>query len=367
MKIEFNRASLATTIGIVQTVLPSKTPKPILQNVLLEIRGGKATLTGSDSEIAIRHDVADANSTGSGSVLLPRRVGEVLREMRDERVSLVIEEKKIQLCGERSRFNIPTEDPSDYPEFKSPEDAGSLTLPGSLLKKMIRRTVFATDVAESGRYALGGVLFDVGPSLSMVATDQRRLSLITAPIDGHKPSDKAVTPVVPSKALSLLERTIPDSSDVVHMAFEANQTTFTMEHATITTRLVEGRFPRYKDVIPRSHTFAVELIAGMLNGVIRQSLIFTSDESRGVDFSFSEGVLSLASQAASVGDAQIELPISFSGEPAVVRLDPRFISEFLKTIPAETQISLKFTGEESPVVVTTDDNSTYVIMPLSRD
>ena len=366
MKIEFNRASLAGAIGIVQTVLPSKNVKPILQNILLEVRGGKATLTATDSEISIRHDVADVTSDGNTSVLLPRRVGEVLRELRDDRITLLVEEKKIQLCGERSKFNIPTENPADFPAPQAPAGGGDYTLPGNQLKKMIRRTVFATSL-EGDRYYLAGVCFEVSDLLTMVATDSRRLSITTAAIDKPKGSNLPTPPIVPSKALSLLERTLPDSADAIHIAFDANQVVFTMGHAVITSRLAEGRFPRWKDVVPRSHEISVDLIAGMLHGVIRQALIFTNEESRGVDFHFMEGKLRLTSQAPSAGDSEVELPISFDGSPAVVRLDPRFVSEFLKTIPAEYQISLKLSGEENPVVITTDDNSTYVIMPLSRD
>lgn len=366
MKIEFNRNSLATAIGVVQAVLPSKNVKPILQNVLLEVIGGKATVTARDSEICIRHSVPDVASSGNASVLLSRRVGEVLRELRDDRVTMHVEDKKIQLCGERSKFNVPTENAADFPVYKTGDASDFHTMPGNLLKRMIKRTVFATD-PTSARFALGGVLFDIKEKLSMVATDSSQLSLVTLAIDVSETAAKGLMSVVPEKALLLLERAIPDSADVVHLAFTHNQAVFTTERATITTQLVEGRFPRYQDVVPKSHEIAIDLLAGTLLGAIRQALIFTSVESHGVDFEFGGGQLKLVSQAAEAGDSEVAIPIGFDGATSVVRLNPHLVFEFLKSVPGDMQICLKVIDDESPVAITTDDGSVYLAMPLTRE
>ena len=332
----------------------------------MEVISGKATLTATDCEISIRHTVDDASSSGNTSVLLPRRVGEVLRELRDERVTLNIEEKKIQICGERSKFNIPTEDPADFPSVQQTNDMAYHSMPGNLLKRMIRRTVFATDPTSS-RYSLAGVLFHITKNLTMVATDSSQLSLIAVTIEIAEEAIKGLMPVVPAKALSLVERAIPDSVDVVHLAFTANQAVFMTEHATITSQLVKGRFPRYQDVVPKSHSISIDVLAGTLLGAIRQALICTNEESRGVDFEFGNGQLRMVSEAAEAGDSEVTIPIGFDGAISVVRLNPRLISEFLKSIPGETLISLKIIDDDSPVMITTDDGSTYLAMPLTRE
>lgn len=367
MKIDFNRASLAAAIGNVQAVIPSSTPKTILYSVLLEVSSGKAAITATDTEISIRHEIPGVECNGGESILLPaRRISDVLRELKDERVTLFVDGKNLQLKSERSKFNIPTEDPSGFPAFHAPENSADYTLPGNMLKKMIRRTVFATD--QKGTLPVfGGVLFEVAEQLTLVSTDKRRMPLIHAPVQISGKQTFKNFPVVPAKALSLLERTIPDSEDVVHIAFNDSQATFRTEHATITSRLIEGRFPRWKDVVPRSHEISVDVLVGSLHGVIRQSLIFTNEITCGVDFQFTAGNLKLKSQASEVGDSEVELPIGYDGDPMTVRLDPRYISEFLKTLPSESQVNLKIVDSESPVTLTTDDGSTYVVMSIFEE
>lgn len=368
MKIDCNRSLLASALAVVGSVIPSKTPPPILQNVLLEVKKGKAVLIGTDSEISIRHDVSDVTCTGSDSVLLPvKKVRDVLAELRSERVTLDCESKILRVSCDRGKFNIPTSNTADFPVIKEFKEQSYYTMPGDVVRRMIRRTIFATDPSSS-RFALGGVLFDVsGKKLTTVATDGGRMSICCNPCEAAgDESGFTHGAVIPNKALSLVERTIPDTADVVHFSFTSSEAMFKTEFATITTRLVEGRFPRYQDVIPRSHAVSLDLMAGALHSLIRQSMILTNKESRGVDFEFSKGTLKLLSQGADVGNSEVELPISFDLEPVVIRLDPLYFSEFLKTVPAEFQIGLKLTDDEHPIVLTTDDGSTYAIMSMQR-
>jgi DNA polymerase-3 subunit beta len=146
-----------------------------------------------------------------------------------------------------------------------------------------------------------------------------------------------------------------------------NDVLFKTANATIFSRLVEGRFPRYQDVIPKSHEIAVELMAGQFHSVVRQAQIVTNEESRGVDFTFGDGLLVLTSQAADVGTSRVEMPISYTGPNLVIRFDPRFISDFLKVLAPETQVNFKLSTDEDPGVLSTEDGYTYVIMPLSRE
>lgn len=366
MKIDFNRNALASAIGIVQTVIPTSTPKPILFNVLLELGKDKATVIGTDTEITIRHTVSDVVCCSGDSVLLPaRRISEVLRELKEERVTLHVDGKKLQLCGERSKFNIPTEDPADFPSYPEPKDLVEWSLPGNSLKRMIRRTVFATD-GKGSRPQFGGVQFETGDKLTVVATDGRRLSMIFSPVECNQPNKTANIAVIPGKALSLVERTVPDSADVVHISFTDSQAVFTTHNAVITCRLIAGRFPRYQDVIPKSHTVSIDLLAGVLHGAIRQSLIFTTMEKCGADFAFSNGNLKLTTYGTEAGDSEVEIPVSYSGGDTIVRVDPRFVSEFLKTVPQESQVNLTASDEYSAVVLSTDDGSLYVTMPIER-
>ena len=161
----------------------------------------------------------------------------------------------------------------------------------AILKKLIRRTIFATDL-ESARYALGGVLVELtGESIAMVGTDGRRLARMVAPAEAeNEPPAPTGTPVIPVKALKLIERNLVDDDVLVHLAIQAGTAVLVRtESAVIYSRLVEGRFPRYQDVFPANVEVKIPLEAGPLRLAVEQASIVTSDESRGVDFQFGPG------------------------------------------------------------------------------
>jgi DNA polymerase-3 subunit beta len=233
---------------------------------------------------------------------------------------------------------------------------------------MIRRTVFATDT-ESTRYALGGVLVEVkGESIVMAATDTRRLAVMrgSCAASGSATPESAL-PVVPSKALALIEKTLSDETESVSIAIRNNDVLVKTAAATIYSRLVEGRFPRYQDVIPAKCTTTVELVVGPFYSAVRQAQIVTSEESRGVDFELASGLMTLASRAAEIGESKVELPISYDGAGLVITFDPRYVAEFLRVLEPEQPIRLELTDSESAAVFRTDDGYTYIVMPLSRD
>src|SRR6185437_1727000 len=194
-------------------------------------------------------------------------------------------------------------------------------------RKLIRRTMFATDV-ESTRYALGGVLVELTPeTITMVGTDGRRLAKMIAPAEAENgAASPAGSPVIPVKALKLIERNLADDDLDVHLAIQAGAAVLVRtENAIIYSRLVEGRFPRYQDVFPANVEVRIPLESGTLRLAVEQASIVTSDESRGVDFQFGPGALKLSSQAADVGSSHVDMPIAYEGKPVDITFDPRYL------------------------------------------
>jgi DNA polymerase-3 subunit beta len=243
-------------------------------------------------------------------------------------------------------------------------------VPSTVLRQSIRRTIFATDV-ESTRYALGGVLLELEPAtMSMVATDSRRLALVKS-VCRSQGMDEAgsLSPVVPAKAMSLIEKSISDEDEEVLVAVHANDVLVKTGRSTIYSRLVEGRFPRYRDVIPQEANATLDLVVGPFPfySAVRQAQIVTNEESRGVDFQFKDGTLTLSSQAAEIGQSKIELPIAYDGAELTITFDPRFVADFLKVLEPESQVELRLIDSESAAVLRSGEDYTYVIMPLSRE
>ncbi|MDA1014805.1 MAG: DNA polymerase III subunit beta [Planctomycetota bacterium] len=369
MKLHCHRASLATAFQVVSGVVPSKTPKDILKNVKLQVDGTVATLIGTDLEVGIRYTIPGVEPDSSGETLLPtKRIMDILRELTADSVDLEIGPEKIVVRSGQSVFNLSAQDPAEFPVVADFGDDKYHVVAPKDLRAMIKRTVFATD-SESTRYALGGVLLELtSDSITLAATDSRRLAMVRAGCRGESiDTPENAMPVVPSKAMTLVERSLEDDDDEVRIAVHANEILFKSKNSTIYSRLVEGRFPLYRDVIPQGDGAIVDLVVGPFYSAVRQAQIVTDEDSRGVDFTFENGTLRMNSQVSDVGQSTIELPISYDADPITITFDPRFVAEFLRVLDAESQVQLQLLDGESAAVFRTADDYTYVIMPLSRE
>lgn len=369
MKLSCSRAALATAFQAVSGVIPTRTPKQILQNARLEATKGQAVLIGTDQEVGIRYRLNEAQIDAAGDVLLPsNRTLAILREMQGETVFIEAGGSETIIRGERAQYKLGAENPAEFPSVAEFDGQNAISVQAGALKKMIRRTVFATDT-ESTRYALGGVLVEVkGETIVLAATDTRRLAVVRGQCAGEvNAASENPAPVVPSKALALIERTLIDEQESVSLSIRNNDVLVKSAAATIYSRLVEGRFPRYQDVIPAQSTTSVELVVGPFHSAVRQAQIVTSEESRGVDFELHSGLMTLSSRAAEIGESKVELPIAYDGAGLVITFDPRYVAEFLRVLEPEQPIRLELTDSESAAVFRTDDGYTYIVMPLSRD
>lgn len=372
MKITCDREKLSQAFQAVSAVAPARSPKPVLQNVKLDVnQDGSATLFATDLEVSIHRGVEGVDAEAPGAVLLPvTRFAAILRESSDATFRLETDGVKTLVRGERSRFNLPSENPSEFPAAVGFDAEAYYQAPTRLLKEMIRRTIFATD-NESSRYALGGVKLEIGEGGELIAigTDGRRLAKMEGAVE--KIGDAAPigdATIVPMRSLQLIDRTLTDEEAPTRFAVRSNDALFATPTATLSTRLLEGRYPKWRDVVPsRSESAKVELTVGPFFTAVRQAAIVTSEESRGIDFTFGEGSLVLAGQAAEVGESHVEMPIGYDGAPIEITLDPRFLFDFLKTLDAEQSFTLDLVDSDQAAVARTDDGYTYVLMPLARD
>ena len=189
MKITCERDKLLHAFQTTASVVPSRSPKPILQNVKLEVTADGATLMGTDLEVGIRMELSGISVDAPGTVVLPvSRVGSILRESSDERLRLESDGRKTTIRGERSKFNLPSENPDEFPPVTIFAEERYHEMPARFFREIVRRTAFATD-NESSRYALGGVLIELTENqITAVATDGRRLARQQGPakaVGGH--------------------------------------------------------------------------------------------------------------------------------------------------------------------------------------
>ncbi len=369
MKLICNREKLAQAFQMAASVASSRSPKPILENVKLEVTAQNATFMATDLEVGIRIDVSGFQVEADGSVVLPiKRVGAILRESSDESLTIESDAGKTRIRGQRSEFQLPTQNPDEFPPVSPFEEERYHELPARLFRQVLHRTVFATDT-ESSRYALGGVLVELLPEkITVVGTDGRRLAMQEGPasaVGGHETQDNTV---IPAKAVQLMERALAENEENVEVAVRDNSVVVKSHRTTIFARLVEGRYPRWRDVFPsREDMVKIEMTVGPFYTAVRQAAIVTTDEHRGVDFTFGEGTVSLAGHGAEMGESHVELPIDYDGPPVPVKLDPRYVADFLRVLEPEQTFTINVRDAESGVICETEDHYAYVIMPLSRD
>ena len=360
LKLTLPRRPLADRFGTAANVTPTRTPKPVLQNVLLTVTEGQVILSATDLELSVTLPLTGVRCDGDGSVLLPAaKVGKILATVPDDEITVEADGEKLLIQGGRSRFTLPCEPVELYPRIEPRADGEWLTLRGDLLRQMVRRTIYATD-PSSQRYALGGVLVETrGNHVRLVGTDGRRLAMAAAPADTAI-SGAAILPI---KALRLIDRL---AGETARLAWDGKSVWVETDEAEIQTRLVEGRFPAYEPIFPANRAAIASTTADELLAAIEQAAITTSEESRGVDMAFAAGELAMRSSAADVGESTVRLPLEYAGEPLTLTFDHRYMSDALKALDGDTRLDLELFGPKMPLVIKAE-GFTYVVMPLTRD
>lgn len=369
MKLTCEREKLLHAFQTAASVVPPRSPKPILENVKLEATPERATLMATDLEVGIRIDVPGFEVQAGGDVVLPiRRFGAILRESSDAKLSLESDGNRTLVRGQQSEWQLPGQNPDEFPAVRPFEAERYHQMSARFFRGLVRRTAFATDT-ESSRYALGGVLVELSAGRIIgVATDGRRLAKQEGPAEAVAGHETLENTVIPTRAVQLIERALADNEEEIQLAAGENQVQVKSQRTTVYSRLAEGRYPQWRDVFPKSQeTVRVELSVGPFYSAVRQAAIVTTEERRGVDFVFGEGKIALAGHGAEMGESHVELPIAYEGPEIQVKLDPRFVADFLKVLELDQTFTLQLRDAESAVVCQTDDGYSYVIMPLSRE
>jgi DNA polymerase-3 subunit beta len=185
-------------------------------------------------------------------------------------------------------------------------------------------------------------------------------------VGGH--NNTGMMTIVPAKAMHLIERALTDGDAEVQIVARTNDILVRSPRATITSRLVEGRFPKWRDVFPtRSKAVKLELTVGPIFSAVRQAAIATDQDSQGIDFTFADGTLLLAAKASDVGRSRIETPISYDGPKIELTMNHKYVADFFKVLDPDKMFSLEVMDADSAAVFSTDDGYGYVVMPVSRE
>jgi DNA polymerase-3 subunit beta len=368
MKALCHREGLLAACQLASAAVPARDVKPILRNLKAIAEDGRCTLMATDLELGIRLEVRGLKVEEPGEAILPAaKLLAILRESQDEELSIDADASACQIRSAYGNWEMPSEDPANFPDLPAFAEEKYHQLKAGDLKVMIRRTVFAA-ASDIGRYSMTGVLWELEDGkVKLVATDGRRLALTegTAESQGDH-TTKGQTPVVPSKAMSLLERNLQDDEEQVRVSFRPNEVQFRTERAVIYSRLVEGRFPNYRDVFPKKTTVKVPLLVGPFQAAVRQAAIMTDDDSKKVVFHFAKRKLTLEAQGATTGGrSKIELPLEYDGKNIDINFNPAFVVDMLRILDPAESLVLEMVDGNNPALFKAGDNYCYLVMPLS--
>lgn len=372
MPYHIPRLALTSLLDLVGPVAPRNPKKEVLKNIRLTITpDGLLRLQATDEEISLDVQMTGVRverETGGLEVLIGPRFAQIVKSSTQDEVTLSLTKDGLLFyqCG-MSEFRLSSEDPALFPVIElGTKNGGWVTGPEpAKLAEGIRQVIFSCD-DDSTRYALGGVLFEACDNLlNLVATDGRRMALKRL-ANGTMPGDGSFAPVIPSKGMAELEKLCRGADSIEYM-LQSSQMVFRTPTATLCCRLVEGRFPRYQDVIPGEATTTVNGVAGSLLSAIKQAMICTNAESRGVDFVFIDGTLELKTSTADIGNSTIQVPVSLTGSWITVTLDPQFVADFLRVLPSSAGVEIGLTDPNAAVTLRWGSEYTCVVMPLARD
>jgi len=363
MKVRLNRVEFAEALGPVCSVAAARSPKPILQCALLQVLEDHCCVMATDLEISIRIVLNQVEVSEQGRVLVSaEKLAQIIRESDDEILEMESDESVCHVRGRSSHFQIYCQTVEEFPPVVERLDKADFELGASELVRLIEWTAFAA-AKESTRYAINGVLWDMGQStLAMVATDGRRLSRAVGTAQAQGAG--AARAIVPSKAMHLFQRVFGDGEEDIAVKITENQIIVQSSRATVSAALVEGQFPNHEDVVPTDCNKEIELSTQDFLSAVKQAALLTNEESRGIRFALSEGNLTLSSRAPEQGEAVISLAVEYSGESIEIGFNPVFLIDALRVVHGD---SIKFQLKEAkrPGVLLSGDDLLYVIMPVN--
>jgi DNA polymerase-3 subunit beta len=361
MKLTITKDNLSHGLAAVQNVVSNRTTLPILSNVLLRAKDGRLELTATDLDVTISCGVA-AEVAKAGETTIPvRKLASIVRELGVGELQLETDDKNFTTISAGSSFykihGLAAEEFPPLPKFKENKQ---ITLPQEKLKGMLKKTSFAISTDET-RYVLNGILFSFKDNkLTLVATDGRRLALVDIELEFPRTHETEI--IVPTKAVNELQRLLAEDGDV-KISVTENQVAFELNGALILSKLIEGTYPNYRQVIPGEAKERIPLERDLfLNAVHRVSLL-ASEKSNSVKLIFTKNNLDIMANTPEVGEAKESVSVNYRGKDISLAFNPEFLMAPLRNL-TEDEVFLDLIDEMSPGVLKVHAAFLYVLMPM---
>lgn len=359
MKIKVDQRNLSKHISIAQRGISSRTTLQILDGILLEASNHRLKLTGTDLEISIE-TFLDCEVMKEGSIVVNSKIfGDIIKKLPDAPIYIDVEKNNINIKCNHSEFNIAGSLGEDYPELALIVESESFTLPTDMLKSVIRQTVFATSQDET-RPSLTGVLLELKEHhISFVALDGYRLALKKLPIK----SDLDTKVIILGRSLNELNRILEDTEDDLKISIASGHVVFNLGDTIVYSRLLEGQFFNYKDIIRHDHkTSVIVNKKHFQDSLERASLLAKEEKANLIKLNLNNNKVIIRSNS-EIGNVYEEIESVQNGENLNIAFNSRYLLEGIKVIDAEN-IELNFMGSLNPCIINGVNNENYIYLVL---
>ncbi len=365
MNLKTQRQNLLDSLQVVSRAVSSRAALQALTGILLEAEDGSLRLRATDAELGL--EVApEVALDGGGSIVLPGRLlVDIVRSLPEGEIALSYRESErdVEITAGSSAFHLRTIPAEDFPRFPAPDpEADSFELPAAPLRETINRVASAASRDEA-RPVLTGILLKLeGEELTMVATDSYRLAVKRT---GLGSAATEIEANVPARAMRELSRLIEDGEvESVAINLTRNQAMFKVGEVSLNSRLIDGQFPNYRQLLPESFEHEVKLKREELLDVVRR-VSQVAQRNAALRLAFSEGELVVSAETPDLGDAREALPVSFEGEPIEIGFNPDFVRDGLESLESE-ELVLKLISPLRPGLIepADADDFSYLVMPI---
>ena len=363
--IKTHRDTLLAPLQSVSGIVERRHTLPILSNVLLEKKGDRLTLLATDIEIQITTTTEGAGGDGDGAVTVgARKLQEILRSLPDSNeVSLLLEDKRLQVRAGKSRFSLQTLPADDFPRLSLADgETREFQISQKAFRQLIGKTQYSM-AAQDVRYYLNGLLLLVdGKELRAVATDGHRLAYASVELETELPRQEMI---LPRKTVLELNRLLVDTDDALNITLAANQVRFAFGSIVLISKLIDGKFPDYERVIPASLKNHMTVGRQTLVQAMQRAAILTNEKFRGVRVVLGENSLKLIAANAEQEEAQEEIEVQYTGDPIDVGFNVGYLLDVLNNVHAD-EIQWSFNDANSSALITLpgNDRFKYVVMPM---
>lgn len=371
MKITVDQGTLLRELSLLQGIIERKATLPILANVLLSAQeNGRLSIVATDLEIGFRSSVEATVESPGTTTVHARRMHDIVRRLPAGNLGFQLSDGFLHVRTERIRYKLATQDPEQFPSIRTREGKPVAQLSAAALADMVKRVMFAI-TTDDPRYSIGGALWELDEkSLTIVATDGHRLSYCQREVQRGAKSKGGERMVVPRKAVSELLRLASDHDGDVQIWSSQGSLFAVMGEREVNTSLQEPRFPDYRRVIPENNDKKVQLGREALRSAIERVAVLSQEHTHLVKLELEKDMLRVSSHHQQLGEAQEEIPISYSGEPFAIGFNAQYVLDYLGVAGTESvQISLGQEMSQGLFEPVRDEDSgkkdKYIVMPMA--